>query len=68
MVELYSTSTEYISVQNKNPIEVRLKSWGSNSSWSQVELVGMKTGEMQDLSKIRDFDNLKKSVILIILY
>lgn len=61
-VELYSTYTEYIAVQNKNPVEVRLKSWGSNSSFSQVELVGMQKGVMEDLPRIRDFDNLKKSV------
>ncbi|OXA52873.1 hypothetical protein Fcan01_12442 [Folsomia candida] len=63
-VELYSTYTEYIAVQNKNPVEVRLKSWGSNSSFSQVELVGMQKGVMEDLPRIRDFDNLKKSLFL----
>lgn len=61
-LELYSSTTEYIAVENKNPIEIRLKSWGSNSSWSHVELVGMQAGSMEDLTAIRDFDSLKKSV------
>jgi hypothetical protein len=61
-IELYSTHIEYFSVENRNPVEIRLKSWGSNSSWSLVELVGMQKGVKEDLSKIRDFDGLKKSV------
>jgi len=61
-VELFSTRTEYFSVDNSNPVEIRLKSWGSNSSCSHIDLVGMQRGENKDISTIQDFDSLKKSV------
>jgi hypothetical protein len=61
-VELYSTHMEYFSVGNGNPVEIRLKSWGSNTSWAHVDLVGMQKGPKEDLVKITDFDSLKKSV------
>lgn len=63
-IEMYSSRTEYFSLENKNPVEIRLKSWGSNSSWGHVELVGMQKGVKEDLAKIKDFDSLKKSVSL----
>jgi len=61
-VELHSTHMEYFSVANTNPVEIRLKSWGSNTSYAHVDLVGMQRGQKEDLVKIQDFDSLKKSV------
>ncbi|ODN00128.1 Transmembrane protein [Orchesella cincta] len=63
-IEMYSTHTEYFSLENKNPVEIRLKSWGSNSSWGHVELVGMQKGVKEDLERIKEFDSLKKSLFL----
>ncbi|CAG7716425.1 unnamed protein product [Allacma fusca] len=63
-VELFSMHTEYFALDNANPVEVRLKSWGSNATWTQVELVGMQKGSKEDLARIKDFDSLKKSLFL----
>ena len=63
-IELFSTHTEYFSLDNVNPVEVRLKSWGSNATWTHVDLVGMHKGSKEDLARIKDFDSLRKSVSL----
>ena len=62
-IELLSTHVEYFSVDNLNPVEIRLKSWITNCSSCSLELVGMQRGKREDLSRIHDYDNLKKSVI-----
>jgi hypothetical protein len=61
-VELFSNHMEYFSVGNLNPVEVRLRSWGSNMSWAQVDLVGIQKAPKEDLAKIQDFNGLRKSV------
>lgn len=66
-IELLSSHIEYFSVDNKNPVEVRLKSWNTNCSSCIIELVGMQKGEKEDLSEIQDFDSLKKSVSIYII-
>ena len=62
-MELHSRNIEYFSIDNSNPVEIRLKSWGSNTSWAHVDLVGMQIGRKEDLTKITDFDSLKKFVM-----
>jgi len=60
----FSNHMEYFSVGNLNPVEVRLRSWGSNMSWAQVDLVGIQKAPKEDLAKIQDFNGLRKSLFL----
>lgn len=41
----------YFYILNENPVEIRLKGWGSTLSHSAVELMGIVEGSLSDISR-----------------
>ncbi|XP_055926563.1 transmembrane protein 131-like isoform X3 [Argiope bruennichi] len=56
--------TVVFAVINENPVDVNLKFWGSNSSKTYVELVGVDKGNASTLAWRQNFSAMARSLIL----